>query len=400
MKKLILSIAVLLAASQGFAHGWTVSRRTCLGGDRYQAWASLSEAKAIPTSDGGFMVWMIVGYSGTQPVYGWVYHSGPVTDRVEIAKTRNVGCSRPKSTWCNHPKGISYGYSETTLDVGGREIKSSKTTYSALKAGTFDNIVIDTAKFGLLDKDGYSETYISSKIDIDGNGNNLLIDSLNGALKIASNSNYYSTYRIIVVKESSAVSQEAIDQRELDYSNMIYNNIVAEGSVTLTKTGIQTSGFLNGLFTGQPNTSNGDYIYLLSNISTSIPLDRNILDSNEDFTVIALVDGGFDFDLCKPTNLAKKTKEIGLESEIALLSVHPNPANATISIDMPSNLIGKKVEIEIFDAFGKSVNLLFAGNLTLQSSFKNITVNDLPAGVYTVCVRSEFKKYFQKLVIK
>lgn len=110
MKKLILSIAVLLAASQGFAHGWTVSRRTCLGGDRYQAWASLSEAKAIPTSDGGFMVWMIVGYSGTQPVYGWVYHSGPVTDRVEIAKTRNVGCSRPKSTWCNHPKGISYGF--------------------------------------------------------------------------------------------------------------------------------------------------------------------------------------------------------------------------------------------------------------------------------------------------
>lgn len=397
MKKyLFLILALLLATQESFSHGWTVTRKWCAWGDRYQAWASIDEKNAVPTSSGGVMIYMIVGYDPWgRPVWRWVYHPNPPANWRQVSQTRNVGCTRPKYTWCNHPGGSSVAWSEAKLDFSGQHLRGY-TSRANVRYGVHDNVVVDQVKLDGMNHMGSAESDINGDVDLNADGDALHINNVNGFLKIENNSDFYSTYHIVVVKEDSTMPSDDNDSLQAQYGRLEFNNLVAEGSVTLTKAGVESTGILAGLVNAQPNTENDAFVLNIAGINAVIPLNRALLGPNEEFTVITYVDGGFDFSQAAPDGQQRQMQVRGATG----FKMLPNPASTHLSIDLPAEFIGQEVGVSVVDITGKISRSLFAGKIDENNRFlTGLDVSELPTGLYLVKVTSGAKTLVEKLMI-
>jgi hypothetical protein len=79
------------------------------------------------------------------------------------------------------------------------------------------------------------------------------------------------------------------------------------------------------------------------------------------------------------------------EVEKSIINIYPNPAQTSITIDVPSEIIN--VDFHIFNSLGE---------VCLQGTLSNdkIDISTLPAGVYYLKLITNEKRYFVKLIKK
>ena len=93
-----------------------------------------------------------------------------------------------------------------------------------------------------------------------------------------------------------------------------------------------------------------------------------------------------------------KNIELSFETNISenFLSVFPNPANSTVTVQLNSN--GKNSElknINIYDIFGRVISTFSA-----NSPSYILDVLSYPQGVYFIKAEAELKSYYNKLIIQ
>ena len=94
-------------------------------------------------------------------------------------------------------------------------------------------------------------------------------------------------------------------------------------------------------------------------------------------------------------HLSPDTMYLGVEKEIPIeksLAIYPNPAANSISVRLPQNVVGSK--IEVYDMLGKTVEFYSS---SLNNTWVDIT--PLNAGMYTVKVQDKAgNSFFGKFI--
>jgi hypothetical protein len=86
-------------------------------------------------------------------------------------------------------------------------------------------------------------------------------------------------------------------------------------------------------------------------------------------------------------------------SEFSMIA-YPNPFNSQTSIEFTTDKSSDNLKLEIFDAAGKQVAILFNGPVTEGSTYKvEFNGEKYPAGVYTYRINTGSENYFDKLIL-
>ena len=93
------------------------------------------------------------------------------------------------------------------------------------------------------------------------------------------------------------------------------------------------------------------------------------------------------------TDLSSITK-----GDLTLLAAFPNPATNEIAINFGLNQ-SSKVEIEIYDITGKSINTIKLDKLEPGNHTSKVSVSNLNTGVYMYSIKSENAKMFSKFTV-
>lgn len=397
-KKILLAALIMLSIQNVWADGSTRERRTCLGGDRYQAWAQISKKLPYSQSNGSFYVYMQVGTDPFgRPVFQWVKQSTPPTNWSVVATDRNIGCTRPKHAYCTYnyqaptyypgnpnPNYVSASAtSDVTYDWQGQHLRYIS-NHSSLKAGVSSETNVSECN----DQPGLSEGTIDANVAMNEDYNGLIIENLTGNLKIETGSNFYATYHIIVVKENQNMTDVELAEVDEKAHNLQFDDVVSEGAITLNKSGATATGILENV---QLNTYGDERNTVLSfgNFNKAVNLDRSALREGEEFTLYTYVDGGYDW---AQTGTPAARKMMMLENEF---EVYPNPACSSVNISLPSELAGHNIIISILDITGRTVQQIFNG-VTQTSKMENIPVGNLSSGMYFISVSSEENNIVRK----
>jgi hypothetical protein len=237
---------------------------------------------------------------------------------------------------------------------------------------------------------------VEGNVVLDETGDNLIVEKMTGSLSIQDNSNYYSVYRVLIIKENTKMTQEENDAADKAQLDLQFDNIVAEGTITLKRTGVQ----LDGIFANQslsPVSIGQDYSVDLSQLSLQFPLDRSVLGSDEEFTVITYVDGGFDYPLLPP-NGQKAANNAHQGNPVASaidFELNPNPASTSVNVILQNVNPASSAIITISDISGKKVK-----DMTVNGSTNyQIPVDNLDNGIYFVSIKANGETKFKKLFI-
>lgn len=371
------------------------------------AWASISKLTTANQSNSGAYIRGIVGYDPFgRPVYGWVWHpGGSSTTWQEVAKQRRHGCTRPQKADVSYVTsgapllGNIRAESHAILDFSGGRIWHGTDDYR-LKPGNFRGVIIDSSKLNATNLLGNSSADISGLVELNDAGNTLHIQNLTGSLDIANASNYYSTYRVVVVKERQDMTKEEFVELSEGYQQFVFPNVVAEGSVTLTKDGVVATGILKDVFKGIDVKVEGEKQKAsFVSLNNELEIDRGSLASNEELAVITYVDGGFNYALVAPDNvngLSKKAAPVFIAEEIkGEVTILPNPAANSISLTVPSDIAKSGYMLSMVDNMGRQI--MTARQHTEQ--LIKFDVSTLPNGVYFLNVITNGKVITQKVVI-
>jgi hypothetical protein len=81
------------------------------------------------------------------------------------------------------------------------------------------------------------------------------------------------------------------------------------------------------------------------------------------------------------------------EADVQDLSIYPNPADDVVVIDLPD----RAMEIIVLDVLGSVVRRVDA---SVAGTSVNMPVNDLPAGSYSIVIRSDASTTIKPLLIR
>lgn len=400
---LYLFIPLFFLTDESFAHNW---------GKAYD-WCPPIRRRFVANAAVSTFEYWLTGYhygSGQYFAYNYPYYYQHLdTDK---------GCTRPREAY----KEISRYYSSSVLGGPGWFIANAGWRLDFTHAPDFDGyqwahytndarlqprspmgIMVDTAKLAVLDKSGFSYANISADIHYYTLTSQLNVCHFAGDISIFPNSNYYSTLKILVLKEKLDLTQEESDRIDSLSSLLIFENVVLSGGLTLTKDGLDVEGFLTEYISSGDVSLITDTAYGLSLNDLSMSINNSIsLADDEILTIVTYSDGGFNFDLARPDwAIENDINFAGLKNfEVTDgTEIYPNPAGTKVSININSLRQAELAKITICDITGKIVRTIFEGEISSNLILNDIDVAELINGVYFVKIIRGNESSVHKLVI-
>lgn len=81
------------------------------------------------------------------------------------------------------------------------------------------------------------------------------------------------------------------------------------------------------------------------------------------------------------------------------INIYPQPAKASIQIDLSLEKTLENAQIELYDNFGRPLKALWQGNLVAGKQTLEITLPDAPAGMYLLYIKNEAVFISKKIVL-
>lgn len=409
-KPYIILSTLLLAASTVMA-GTNTGRTCCCVGPakRYHAQASLSKV----------YVDYVRQYTGTYDPYG-----NPVWHWVPVYSWQKYKTDTKHICYSNITAEVSDGF-----NVGGiyKDAKAhaergpsinyqwSYSNNPQIHAGEDFSFMARTE----IDFDQFNDGASHSELeynDIKAEGDQLIIDDLNGYNVVSNTSIFESSLKIIVyqgVLENYIINDpDDPTHEELDFANL---PVVYETDLHVTKDGVTGTGVLfdqvgaMGLqysfldYQSDPTTGWLQQIYLTGvkydNLTVSIPLNSGLMDS--DLGVLVITDDGISFNKLKDMYGLKDGSGNRVAQPITAdyFSVSPNPSNGQILLGVQELQKGDYT-LTVYDAIGRVVK---TQNLPVEaqtSTEVNMDLGGLAKGNYYITLSGNGVKQTKKLILK
>lgn len=402
MKRLfIIIVAFLMAQSNANADSWCINRNSCWGflSNRFHAYAKTSVFSGKKYQTGYDCVGRWMGYG----LYG-----GYST----LCSNNSKGCSRPRTATCGPNSGTVsdqiwsgcyllfaspqpyYAYAKAqNLTSGWSNTATATGRGSAGQTGEF---MLDEQIFNSLNDDGFSHNEISGEDISIASNQTLKANNINGVISIGKSSDYYSTFKIIVIKERNDLNKSDQLLQDSLLSVGVFNNIVYTAEITVSKDNIRTSGVFSN------NSSvrifeNGDSIGVkIDRLSLNKDLGIELAE-NEELTVITYSDGGFDISsaIIQPVPMMAKLSIENIENLTA--NIYPNPSSSFINIELKNPIEEANASIHIIDIAGRNIAKVYNGTLTKGSNqINNIDISNLPNGLYIIEIKTQNQTIYSK----
>lgn len=228
-----------------------------------------------------------------------------------------------------------------------------------------------------MDKKGFSSSELSANIELQ--ENRLLVKNLKGNIAIQTNSNFYSTYQIVIFKENLSLSEKEISKKESLNENLIYENVIAKGGISVSKDNIKLDGFFEGSFDLEKYISikEGNYGLDISNLNLEFPLNmQESLKENEQLAFAVYVDGGLDFSSVKVDPNFKSKTDYTEEETNTSINCYPNPASEFLNVELENK--STRYNIKLLNINGAVVDVKLTGN----SNGVHLSLENIPNGIY------------------
>lgn len=396
-QRFILALFIsLMAYTDLSAHASTVTRKWC-GGFFHRKFVAKAQTS-------------VLSYKRYQTGYncaGQYVGTGNIGSWTTTCKNESKGCSRPQIATCSKSGTVYdliysgcyllfsnpnpyYSYARAEHLTSGIYLTQSASGRGS--AGLTGSFLLDQNKFSALADNGNSFGEITGDVDINDN-NDLVISNLNGKLSITNGADYYSNIKIVVIKEKENISDDEALQNEEAVQNGTYPFVVYSAQLNISKNGISHNGaFSKGLAANQIKEflANQDYGVILNNFSIAVPTEAQLND-DEKFTVITVVDGGFD------VSTAVAQKQLTEQTESEMPKLHPKPAKEYVDVfvNLPEK---ERVMVRVINSLGKTV-VEKAEEFNSGRQSIRLNIHHLLPGTYIVEIKSNSQKSSQKLLI-
>lgn len=402
-KKLLILFAALstLFQFEAKADAWNVNRNSCWGflSYRFHAYAKTSVVSYTQYQTG----YDCVGrWIGKQRFANWN----------TLCNNNSKGCSRPRTATCGPNSGSVYDrlWSGCYLLLNGphpyyayaraQNLTSGwiLTTNASGRgsAGQTGEYIVNDSIFDSLDDSGFSYVDISGDSISVENDNTLRATNINGTISIGNSTDYYSTFKIIVIKEKTDWKKDEEAFQDSLLSAGVFNDIVYSAEINVSKNNIELTGVFtdnNAISIFEEDDSIGVRIKNLS-IENELGIQ---LAENETLTVITYTDGGFDISsaIIQPVPIVAKLE---LEDkEVISVNIYPNPSSDFINVELNNQTDNAKAEINIIDITGKHIAQVYNGVLVQgYNNINNIDIANVPTGLYIIQVKTQNQTTYHK----
>jgi len=403
----IISVTLLMFFfTSSFAHSSGITSDLCLPWAlKYRAFAEVNfmdgyKTECVQLQDGWQTVWDGSQYV-TIPKYVTICNLVPNWQRKAHDVQRK--CSRPVTAdaiWYKDfggATGWKVGHAGWQISFSGSYSTVQYSNHWQIKAGLFESMYINKDKFESMDKVGFTSTDVNAKISLE---NNILqINELSGEIAIQNNSNFYSTYQIVVFKEKTNLTQKESEVQEIANEKLNFENIVAQGGITIRNGSMVLDGFLKEKFATENYISTKDNTYGLdiSNLNLSIPINlTQPLGADENLVFSVYADGGLDFtSVLADPNQNQKMEIQKFEESLGTITCYPNPSTDFLNIEFNNKSL--TYNVKLYNTNGQLIETPFSDN----SKGLTLSLENLPNGMYYVQIaKSDDSIETKKIIVK
>lgn len=397
MKKNGLLLIMLLTVTSTFADNWGIKRANCwsLFSYKYCAYAKVSCMNLV--SRGGY-----VDLLGR-------YHPTETWSATALCDRSDKGCGMPQREYCEEYRqlydfgfwqwyGANAGYEFTSAYPNGRQWAHWSNSYR-LRPGVIREVVLDSAIFAEMDKVGNTYCNMSSDLVVDEENKTLAISNFTGQISILPESNFYSTYKVILIKEKKQPTEEQVNRVEELGNQLIFENVIASGELTVTRNGVVATGLLHDVLKENHATNLNDTSFgvNLSNVSSTVRFDVDLA-ADETISIVTYSDGGLDFSPAEVNtgSVASRAKIF----ENSSVEVYPNPAATSINVAL-SIKENTNVSVDMFNIKGEKIANVFNGSVNAgKKILQDIDISELASGLYFIKVVEGKKISVHKFTVK
>lgn len=404
IKKLSLSFFILLSISiQIFADATITDRKNCWRPARFKYKATAKVSAIYTNTYPSGVVWPTGQYVGT-----W-----PQPKVSEKCFQENKGCDKQSASCssqgivtnniCN-PFCSASTYSPYFGETKAYWVGTIQTLYEYATgvgiAGVSDEFPLDSSIFANLNRDGYTYGSVCGKIEL--NNNHLTIQNLIGELKIKKRADYFSKFKVLILKEDTSISEEQFLLNEELQSNGVYKNVVDSAEIIITNEELKLNGFFVGRIelTATDLLSDNGFGVLIKNLNFEHFVTAELLE-NEVLTLVTIIDGGFDISKAIPPNQPRLAQKDVLKNINDLnISLFPNPSSSTISVKLNALSELNEVYIGVYNILGQEIQCIFNDSTENKSlDVNNVDVSNLQKGTYFIKIKVNDNSQVRKLLI-
>lgn len=349
--------------------------------------------------DGFITVWN--GSAWVQKIkYVTVTTYDPFWTTKRVDKENSCGSVHADAEWFHNfggSTGWRVGHAGWKTGSGYSYNVTQYSNHYKIKAGLFERVEnVNREKFEILNKEGFTKTDINADVLIE--DQKLIIRNLKGNVSIENNSNFYSTFKVIVYKESKNSSEKEHNTLLENYDNMEYTNVVTQGAISISKNKIELEGFFKSTFDIKNfyTKAENSYGVDLSDINLTIPLNKIELKEDEMLAFALVADGGLDFSSVIEKVETNSYKSVGLNSSISnnsLITVYPNPSSDVVNITLPNK--DESYRVEMYNISGQKTLVKAFGN----EKGLSFATNNLPNGTYFLKIQTSNNDVETKKII-
>jgi len=366
VKKLFSTTVLLLSIlsfSNLFGHATAIKRKNCWGFLSYKYKTSSQVSKFAGV------------LNGRHPYY------------VSVGDDISYGCSgKHSSSHYSYDNNTKVGTAWGRSDSNGTEVFSYTNHWTLLAGTEGPGYPIDLDAFEQMDKEGSSTSQMSEQDHIT-DDKIFRIENLSGVLKIKKNSNFFSTYKVLVLKERTDMSEDEYNRLNEKYMKLEFENIVAEGEITVSKDNIAATGLFSEInINDKTIDSDSEYGVNLAGVNLYHSLANVELKENEEFTIVAYVDGGLDFSIVRSEEELSKSNTIS-KTESMSVKVYPNPTRDVLNFQISNSQKEDDMIVKIYDSMGIVV---YSEKRRIKNTRNNsINIQSLQSGIYSLIIESE-----------
>jgi len=391
-KKLLLSILFLLTFSLGtYAHSSGNRTNVCfLWWKKYHAKANIKFLYKYDWVNSKVISHYYWRYTSSGWVWTPVYTTISTWTPFYSTKANDVknSCSsvHADAEWFHNfggSTGWRVGHAGWKTGSNHNYMTTQYSNHWRIKAGTFDKLNVDSEKFEKLEKEGFTKIDVNADVIL--KDNQLSITNLRGNISIENNSNFYSTYKIIVYKENKNATEKEHSTLLTNYDNMEYINIVTTGAINISKDKIELDGFFKNSFDTDRYITKVDNSFGLDLIDINIDIPLNAIELKDDeilsFAIVA--DGGLDFSSVILNEENKYTKLNSINNNLnSMISTYPNPAKEIIFVKLPNK--EENYTFNFYNVNGQNIEIQPLGT---TDGF-TLPINNIPNGTYYLNIKS------------
>ena len=146
----------------------------------------------------------------------------------------------------------------------------------------------------------------------------------------------------------------------------------------------------------QHNYSVGQGTFALKHYDYKVPEQLRVIDTMYVTICWDLISQGGGHDHCTGEKLGSNISFINSKELLGQFKIYPNPAKDLLEISFgAAEIKSKNIEVEIYDLNGKIVL-----NKILSSGVRQLSLQDMPFGVYMVKVTADSKSRIEQLIIE